>query len=347
MKQIFPAVALLLCLLAACKKSSNNPGGNGGNGGGGSDTLSVSNFSPAYPYNMDVVTITGTGFNTDKTKDSVLLADNGNYQRAYLTISSATTTQLKVVIPPDSILNILGTCGNDSRLNIYVMVNGKQVYVQGALHLIPFKLFDVTNAIADPVTRTEAQPRPGDSLHVNSIGLTQSGNTFSIDGLAINLPRVDSSCTGTPGYGRLPKSAFGGINNEDTTSSKMVSMTNGAGKSIQKKIVFYLSPVMSINQAYFDQTSYSLSALGSTGGKIRLHIAGANLKNDVDVHFYGPGIDSHNTLGVSGFPDSTAIDFGVAGLAANGFYYVALTANNTSYWSGPHVYATAGFSVTP
>ena len=102
----------LACLLAvflySCTKSSSGttkppppPPGGTGNGSG----ISIASVFPLTPYPGDVITITGTGFDADLTKDTVTFVNanaNGNdFSDIYsitnlrFKIVSATTTQIK------------------------------------------------------------------------------------------------------------------------------------------------------------------------------------------------------------------------------------------------------------
>jgi hypothetical protein len=50
------------------------------------------------------VTLYGTGFNPDKTKDTVMIAYPGAGAGLPATITSATASQLKIIAPVDSLL---------------------------------------------------------------------------------------------------------------------------------------------------------------------------------------------------------------------------------------------------
>src|SRR5689334_23613483 len=94
MKKSMLSCLIILIILNACTKSgggSNNGGGNGGgnNGGGGgnngggnnNNTLTIASITPVNPYPDDEITITGTGFDADATKDTVEFGRliNGNF----------------------------------------------------------------------------------------------------------------------------------------------------------------------------------------------------------------------------------------------------------------------------
>ena len=78
MKKIFFFLSIITTIFFSCKKSSpiqgNNNGGNnngGNNGNGNNNSITITSISPANPYPDDEITINGTGFNADKTKDTV------------------------------------------------------------------------------------------------------------------------------------------------------------------------------------------------------------------------------------------------------------------------------------
>jgi hypothetical protein len=67
MRPIISVILILSLIISSCSKSSNDPAPAPGTGG----PITITNISPAIPYADDEITITGTGFNPDKTKDTV------------------------------------------------------------------------------------------------------------------------------------------------------------------------------------------------------------------------------------------------------------------------------------
>src|SRR5689334_25443248 len=108
MRTITSGMLILSLLFSSCKKgttSTTNPPPGGG-GGGGNTSLTVTGISPLDPYPGDVITITGTGFNTDITKDTVVIGKTLNNAFSTFTVSfsinqpktkilSATETQIR------------------------------------------------------------------------------------------------------------------------------------------------------------------------------------------------------------------------------------------------------------
>lgn len=96
-KKILWTMLASLFVLFACKKDSTPPQGQSGSGGGGGTTpppsVTVSSISPASGKFSTVVTVTGTNFNTDTTKDSVWV------NNVAAEVQQATATQLTIVVP--------------------------------------------------------------------------------------------------------------------------------------------------------------------------------------------------------------------------------------------------------
>ena len=349
MKTIYLLLTFLV-LLAGCKKNSiNTPNGGGNNGGGNNggsgDTLSVTSFSPHYPYSTDEITITGTGFNLDKTKDSVYFntADAVNFGTGYATITQASATQLKFVMPPDSVTGFMSEFGSDDGVvDIKVIANGKSKSIPQALK---FKMKCQLNSISIPAN-SPVYPRPGDTLTVVGRGWNATGTSLSINGQAANLFKVDSSqeCCGYYatywfGYTYLPKNFFGEINNEDSTKLIPATVTNADGRSGTKMIQCFLSPIMRVDSFNLPGSTFvpsvgykvSLSQLNSSGGVLNVGIIGKNLKSNAVITFTGSdGSNNQMGLGVSGFPDNASVPIGAGGLKPGYIYSVFVKANNTS-----------------
>ncbi|HZX57807.1 MAG TPA: hypothetical protein VFE54_03745, partial [Mucilaginibacter sp.] len=314
MKSIYLPLIIFILLFAACKKNGVNPnpansnGNKGGNTGGGGDSLSVSGFSPLYPYTTDVVTITGTGFNPDKTKDTVIVYYPGNgigLPADMATINSATATQLKIVIPADSVLQV-----PKFDFPAYVF----EIHANGKILNIPLN----KTPIFKPMLHLwgvrggeyDVSGRPGDTILLSGVGFTAHGNSASIGGQTVNIYKVDTalgefldnsqrfnafSTATTSAYAVIPRTFFGQVNDETATQTKTVSFTNSDGKVSQIQAKFGSSPIMKVNNIYLEGAnfapgygySYSLSGLNSNGGKIKVHIIGKYLKNNADIEFIG------------------------------------------------------------
>ena len=346
MKKSFAWLTLLLSLFVACQKNTANPpngnNGNGGNntnggGGGNNDSISVASFSPVNPYTSDIVTITGTGFNPDKTKDSVWF--HNEFGQGYAGIVSATATSLQFLLPPDSVSQIL-TAGTDGILDLKILANGKTKSIQQAIR---FKMTLSLQGVSSP--RLADPPRPGDSIYLFGRGFTWNSTAISIGAQTMPILKLDSAgATANGEYTSrwfantfLPKNFFGEINNEDSAKYLPCSVTNGDGKTAIAQLRFGLSPLMAVTDMHYEDEylggggvrTISLSA--ASGAVFRLHIIGKNLKNNTDVEFTGTdGTDTHSSLPVSGFPDSTIVEFGTGNIKAGNTYIVKFWTNNTS-----------------
>ena len=134
------AVLLItLTVINACKKNSNddNNSNNNNNNGNAGGQLTITSTSPEFPFWGDDLTITGTGFSSNKSENFVWMAgtrgcsssssnDSTGWRKAE--IISATATQLKIRVPYDILKQAQGDrpCGDDYG-NIHITVKGKTV----------------------------------------------------------------------------------------------------------------------------------------------------------------------------------------------------------------------------
>jgi IPT/TIG domain-containing protein len=345
MKTLYFLGALALLSLAGCKKNSINSTNGGGNNGGGGDSLSVSSFSPQHPYSTDEITITGTGFNPDKTKDSIYFntQDALNFGTGYATITQASATQLKFVMPPDSVTGFMNVFGSDDGLvDIKVIANGKSRSIPQALK---FKMDCQLRSMSIPAN-TIIYPRPADSCIVIGRGWSKTGTSLSVNGQAVSLVNVDSTteCCGYYssywfGHAYLPKTFFGEINNQDSTKLIPVTVTNAEGRTAKKMILCFLSPIMRLDTIdlpgypFVSSVGYkvSLAQLNAGGGSLSIRMVGKNLKNTGVIVINGSdGSSSQIGLGVSGFPDNAVVQLGPGALKVGYTYSAILYANNSS-----------------
>ncbi len=155
MRKTVLVILVSSAFIYSCKKSPDTPAPAPGNGG----AITISSISPAMPYADDEITITGTGFNPDKTKDTVdfgtgdpaLPGNFGPYAYGLTTASkaiviSASATQLVIkAVNSDSTRSsgldyLLFKGGNNTGFNKY---NRIRVRSGGGLiaisNLTPFK----------------------------------------------------------------------------------------------------------------------------------------------------------------------------------------------------------------
>lgn len=213
MKSIQTCVYLLLAAVFAYGCSKSNSGGSGGSLSG-SDSISVSGILPAQPYVDDIITINGTNFNPDPTKDTVYFGvltgtTGANGLPGFTTkviyqVISATSTQIKVKLPaatassnPLQTANLAMTAPFDlnNAKGFMIYANGKKKVLT-----VPFKMlpsFSATRYTPNTITQNNFQQNfagciygtfgapylflyEGDSLLLDGYGL--SNITISLNG---------------------------------------------------------------------------------------------------------------------------------------------------------------------
>lgn len=215
MRKVIPLILLLAAAISSCKKNDSSPAPvvppvvSGG-------TISITAISPAKPYADDTITITGTGFNPDKTKDTVDFGIgfaaaggfepyiNGRTTASKAVIISATATQLVIkAVNPDSValgatsagLNTIlfqGTILNvNNGLNqIRVRSGGKQISKLTPFKEIPWFRVSDPNYPVFPMA-------PNDSVEITLHGV----NSTSACGARITIScGTISGCTFVNGY---------------------------------------------------------------------------------------------------------------------------------------------------
>ena len=339
-KYLFPVTAALL-LFSSCTK--NNPTPNpvppGGGGGGGNNTLTVTSIVPSNPYPDDEFTINGSGFNTNATLDTVEFGHliNGNFAAwhggipteyaSLCTVVSASATQLKIQSVNPFALDYNSFNFSPTSIAVAQVRTGSKKIVTP---LIPFKRLMTLNGTNDPDANI-SWGRPGDSLDINGQGYNKIGLNASIGTSPLSNFKVDSTPNSARISLRLPKNFFGGENDETITQSRMLTVTNADGKSLQKNFTFFMSPHMYISGMQAEQSSYSLSGLNGSGGMIKIFIAGRNLKSDAVLHLdSNNGTHTQNNLQVSGFPDNLIVQLTPSAMAV-GNYQVSIYRGNTLY----------------
>lgn len=347
MKKILLLLAVTMALTNSCSKGSSSPGGGGNNGGGGGNGggnggntggITITAVTPANLYPDDQITITGTGFNADASKDTVEFGHlvNGNFGAwhdglstqwpSLCTVISATATQLVIKAVNPVQLDYSAFPSGPSIAVIQVRTGGKKAVTP----VIPFKRLLQLNGISNPDYFTWSIGRPYDSLVINGKGFAKAGVSVSIDGTPLTNLKIDS----TDGYGtialRLPKTFFGMGNDESIMVQKVMTLSNPDGKTVQKSFNFLLSPQMRIYTMQSEFPTYSLSGLNGSGGVIKVFVNGRSLKNDAVVKLGSVTIQTESGLQVNGFPDNTVITF-TPGSLVPGNYQVNIERNNALY----------------
>ena len=276
-------LTLLFILNLSCSKNSNSgttppppppPGG-----GGGSGNVTIASVSPLAFYGGDVITVTGTGFSTDITKDSIYFGNVQNGAFNYEGISaplntkvlSATATEIKFVT--DSALPV--SINNLDRSYALTVHSPAGAAFTG--NTIAFKV---------PLVWTIQPSGPGytncfsiftdDSIFLNGEGLYPP-LTFTINGKA--LPVNSDNNNGRSARGHIPIDFYGhadplpGCQGSSLYEFKVV---NADGKTYSRQLYIYQGPASSFSYT-FNASSYSLS----TSNQAILHFDGYALRDDI------------------------------------------------------------------
>ncbi len=334
---------IILLIFNGCSKSGSGPnngggtgGGNNGGGGGnnnGGSAVTITSVTPVNPYPDDEITINGTGFNADATKDTVEFGQlTNNVFGAWhdgietewaglCTVISATTTQLKVKAVNTWKLDFYSfPNGTTSIAALQVRTTGKKAVSP----VIPFKRLLFLQGIFNPDYFNWSIGRPSDSLVISGKGFRKSGVQASVDGKLLTNFTIDSAAGNITL--RLPKTFFGTENDESIMEDKVLTLSNPDGKIVTKSFKFLISPQMRINSMQPTPSTISLSS----GGNVNILVNGRNLKNDATVHVDGVTIHSQTGLQVNNFPDNTTINL-TAGALAPGNIQVSIYRGNVLY----------------
>jgi len=358
MKKIILLLAVTTLFISSCSKTSTPPGNNGNNnnnnnnnGGNNNNNnnagdITITSISPTNPYPDDEITITGTGFNADATKDTVEFGrvmgagfgawhDGLESEYASLTtIVSASPTQLVIKAVNTFVLDYDAFSSSTSSIAVMQVRTGGKKAVSP---LIPFKRLLLLGYIENPDYFGDAIGRPSDSLIFGGKGFRTQGMKVSIDGTQVTDLKIDSTPNGSKISTRLPKTFFGQENDETLQAEKKVTITNPDGKTVEKNFVFLLSPQMHISSIYAETNTYSLGGLSSGGGVVKVFVSGRNLKNDAIVKVDGVTIHTQAGLSVNNFPDQTEIDLSAGSLAVGNL--------QVSIWRGNTLYGACSFKV--
>lgn len=182
--------AIIILFVIGCKKT-NSPGPPPSGGG----KITITSITPVMPYADDTITITGTGFNPDKTKDTVdfgggdagagvftpYFYGQGNTSKAV--IITATSTQLVIkAVNPDSSEVVTQTSTSKPGLNKILFSNVQatnnslnQIRVRVAgmqtSKLTPFKQLPLAQITIDGSPTNIYTLAPNDSFEVTLNGV--------------------------------------------------------------------------------------------------------------------------------------------------------------------------------
>ena len=231
----------------ACKKNPNTPAPAPGNGG----AITITSISPAIPYADDEITITGTGFNVDKTKDTVDFGTGDPVSGIFLpyvqgagnssktVIVSATATQLVIKsVNPDSTASGLDyqlfksfNIGQNASNRLRVRSNG----IKAISNLVPFKQLPqiVMETTADQGVwqASNTLMRPNDSVSVFLYGANTNGSCDNKVTLSCNR---GGGCTFVDSYLTL-----NGISPQCNCDDFGTTVYGCGGTTFQGKLISY------------------------------------------------------------------------------------------------------------
>lgn len=317
------SIFLLAAVFYSCKKSAGSGTTSGGGpSGGGNQPLAITSIAPLSFYPGDVVTITGTGFDPDMTKDTVILGQ-GNSTTFGISLAvnlnktkiiSATATQIKFVT--DSQLVVFPA----QKIGLIVKVPAQNKFTtDNPLEIKKFLAFNFSGV--NPygkycLTATYA----GDSLYIKGTGFYKPC-TATVDGQSMNI-QFDADNT-TQARGFIPVGYFGEtlITGCDANKQWKVTVTNGDGRSLTKLYPFHPGPNSQLLGASLDATAYYLSS----GHKPQLKLTGYAMSSDwylrVNGHDNNTGTTFHEDLilPISGYPSvfTQEIDLGALPVPAS------------------------------
>lgn len=198
-------------VLFSCKKKSDDTNGSGGNGGGngsggGGSAFNITGSSPEYLYWGDVLTISGTGFSTNKADYNIkFIGDLPGCDLSPFEMISATNDQLKIKMPIGLLSGTTKKCGPASA-PLIITANGKS----DTSDVIKFLGYPRIQSVCTHFGGSAGNYLiPGDSTSMNMAGATgiwaavNNSNTnavLTVDN--INVPitwRNYSACTNSLG----------------------------------------------------------------------------------------------------------------------------------------------------
>lgn len=172
--------------------------------------LTVTSISPSHVFPEEEVTITGTGFNPDPTKNEVFFMID--YPAV---ITAASDTTLKVITPPRAIL------GLQSSSTIRIKANGKELETTD---VVTFKLHLSITSVSHSFGGNSSNINiPGDSVIITGQGFSASPekNIVTYAGKRLIVAKVDSSYIGTLRCFYPSDACISGVSEPDTTTQEV------------------------------------------------------------------------------------------------------------------------------
>ncbi len=279
---------LLTLSIVSCKKDSNpgniNPPPPPPVGGGGTGAVTITSISPVTPFEGDIVTIKGTGFDPDKNKDTVLIGVYDLYQKVFIpggmtiplykhprvTILTASATEL--TFKADTSSNFTDFDAN--RFAIQVSTPSGSRYTGDTLYIK-----DLPRIIA--VTSTDPYMKPvcdvykvfaGDSIYIDGVGLYPP-LTVTIDDKPLDFLRsaptsdhnsrtIETGFIGIDYFGTATPPVDGNCT-VNTNSNKIIKIVTGDGKTAIYSTPFTAGPNSQILSCSMPNNFYSRTKDGS------------------------------------------------------------------------------------
>jgi IPT/TIG domain len=308
------SIFLIAAVFYSCKKS-------GGSGtpstppGGSNQPLTITSISPLAFYPGDVVTINGSGFDPDKTKDTVVLGQGNStsFSNSFAVnlsktkIISATSTQIKFVTDSSLVVNPAQNIG------LIVRVPSQNKFTpDNPLEIKRFLAFNFSST--DPYGKyCLIATYAGDSLYFSGTGFYKPCSA-TVNGQSMNI-NFDANNT-TQARGFIPVGYFGAtlISGCDANKQWNVTVTNGDGRSLTKIYSFHPGPNSQLSGVSLDATAYYLSS----GHKPQLKLTGYAMSSDWYIAVNGHDNNTNTTfheeliLPITGYPSvfTQEIDLG-------------------------------------
>ena len=329
---LFTTVQLMNC----SSSDEPNPLGPGGD-------LTITSVTPETIYADDEITITGTGFDPDKSKNLVQMGSGTSpfipFNKTFdsdpsFEVLSATATQLVVkAVEPQRINNEIYYGGE---YPIQVTVNGKTALgsIKNTKRLMSFNIN--TSQVINRVIGCLDYIQPGDSLHIDGLGFYGNCSMF------INNNKVPGAKATADNLIKvlIPKSFFGDLFNDCDEILATVKIVNGDGKSIEKNYHIVTSPPMVIFGAEFDKITYKKSE----DVNANLTISGYSFYSTAWLRISSSGfVEEGPLVGAGGYPNQLVVPFTLGALQANKTYTVAIK----EHQGDDYGFSLASFTLQP
>jgi hypothetical protein len=362
MRNLIPLLLILTVNFGACTKTGTATTTTTGGGNpppppppaGSGSVITITGISSLHPYPGDVITITGTGFDPDKTKDTVNMGfvvnggfkqnGQGNYSEfvgPFATkIISATSTEIKFMNDSAMVVN---TPKGEVPIAFQVKTPAGKYNTGDTILYKDNPSFGFTYSDPGAGAFCYAALYTGDSIYVFGKGLYPP-LALSVEGKAIQLAAV----TKPDIYGRenvtgfIPLGFFGAASPDPNscpllTALSKFTVTNGDGRSYTWAKQFFHGPNTVIAGADLDALAYSVSAHKNP----LLTLIGYALRSDYTLRITGIITNSVQpfseeiAFSIGGFPNiaTQEIDLGAlpVPIGQTDSYNIEIRAGSGSY----------------